>query len=41
MNKILSKEIMKRSNLRHKYLKNRSEEDRKKFVKKEIYVYLY
>ena len=41
MNKILSKQIMKRSNLRNNYLKNISEEDRQTFVKKEIYVSLY
>ena len=34
MNKVLRKEIMKRSNLRSKYLKNRSKEDRQMFVKK-------
>ena len=33
MNKTLSKEIMKRSNLRNKYLKSRSEEDRQRFRK--------
>ena len=33
MNKTLSKEIMKRSNLRNKYLKSRSEEDRPRFRK--------
>ena len=33
MNEILSKEIMKRSNLRNKYLKSRNEEDRQRFVK--------
>ena len=33
MNKTLSKEIMKRSNLRNKYLKSRNEEDRQRFVK--------
>ena len=33
MSKILSKEIMKRSNLRNKYLKSRSEEDRQRFRK--------
>ena len=33
MNKILSKEIMKRSNLGNKYLKSRSEEDRQRFRK--------
>ena len=33
MNKILSNEIMKRSNLRNKYLKSRSEEDRQRFRK--------
>ena len=41
MNKTLGKEIMKRSNLRNKYLKSKIEEDRQRFVKKEIYVYLY
>ena len=41
MNKTLSKEIMKRSNLRNKYLKSRSEDDRQKFVKKIIYMYLF
>ena len=33
MNETLGKEIMKRSNLRNKYLKNRSEEDRQRFRK--------
>ena len=33
MNKTLSKEIMKRSNLRNKYLKSGNEEDRRRFVK--------
>ena len=33
MNETLRKEIMKRSNLRNKYLKNRSEEDRQRFRK--------
>ena len=33
MNKTLSKEIMKRSNLRNKYLKSRSEENRQRFRK--------
>ena len=33
MNKTLSKEIMKRSNLRNRYLKSRSEEDRQGFRK--------
>ena len=33
MNKTSSKENMKRSNLRNKYLKSRSEEGRKRFVK--------
>ena len=33
MNRTFSKEIMKRSNLRNKYLKGRSEENRQRFVK--------
>ena len=33
MNETLGKEIMKRLNLRNKYLKNRSEEDRQRFRK--------
>ena len=33
MNKTLSKEILKRSNLRNEYLKSRSEEHRQRFVK--------
>ena len=33
MNKTLSKEIMKRSSLRNKYLKNRNEEYRQRFRK--------
>ena len=33
MNKTLSKEIMKRSNLRNKYLKSTSEEDKQRFRK--------
>ena len=33
MNKTFSKEIMKRSNLRNKYLKSKSEEDRQRFGK--------
>ena len=33
MNKTLGKEIMKRSNLRNKYLKSRNEENRQRFVK--------
>ena len=33
MNKTFSKEIIKRSNLRNKHLKGRSEEDRQRFVK--------
>ena len=42
MNKTLSKEIMKRSNLRNKYLKSRSEDDKQKFVKKKKnYMYLF
>ena len=35
MNKTLSKEIMKRSNVRNKYLKSRSEEDRPRFRKQQ------
>ena len=34
MNETLGKEIMKRFNLRNKYLKNRSEEDRQRFRKR-------
>ena len=33
INKALSREIMKRSNLRNKYLKSRSEEDKQRFRK--------
>ena len=33
MNRISSKEIMKRSRLRNKFLKNNSEADKKKYVK--------
>ena len=33
MNKPLSKKIMKKSNLRNKYLKSRNEEHRQRFVK--------
>ena len=41
MNKTLSKEIMKRSNLRNKYLKSRSEEDGKRSAKQiNLCVYL-
>ena len=41
MNKSLSKEIMKRSNLRNKYERSRVEEDGKNLENKKIYVYLY
>ena len=41
MNKSLSKEIMKRSNLRNKYVKSRGEEDGNDLENKKIYVYLY
>ena len=36
MNRILSKEIMKRSRLRNKFLKNKSEADKKTTSNKEI-----
>ena len=41
MNKTLNKELMKRSNLRNKYFKSRSEEDRQRFRKQRNFVYLY
>ena len=40
MNKTLSNEIMKRSNLGNEYLKSRNEEDSRDFLIKDIYVCL-
>ena len=37
MNRILSKEIMKRSRLRNKFLKSKSEADKKNYVKQRNY----
>ena len=41
MNRILSKEIMKRSRLRNKFLKSKSEADKKNYVKQRNYLCLY
>ena len=40
MNRILSKEIMKRSRLRNKFLKSKSEADKKNYVKQRNYLFL-
>ena len=41
MNRAMNKEIMKKTKLKNHFLKNGTEENRKKYTNKEAFVYRY